>query len=493
MYLVFGYRTREFKKYFRICIAETFLAVYVWRTMADLELPMRKAAAGVHAVVRGRPGRSAHARAVEVDDETGVAAGAGAVVDLLKDGEPLDPEVQRALHDLRAALVAAMSRTVRRGPRGVIRAVDVATGLGIDRKLAWRVVQIMQSSEPIEIVRNVPGSAGLEKCLAAAMERGLDVAEAERVREAYGAYQDVVRTHAADRGTFEAIVSRAARARGDQSDFEARRAAFRANAYIWGVQAETQLCTNIVTPSIQRDTHVDLTVLTGFAGMIRMGSNISWAIYREPFIGEGPGDTMQPTLRAEPIDEPTPIPGSTKGVPLLREFCSSPLPQLHAISSVRYPDLKIVLATGGTAGNTGAMTCFTGETIRAAIPRRQQLPHTPAIDVSLRCVTPCHQAILDVLMHRSLFENVDPKFAVHSQLSWEYESAKTMLPVHERVERLGSGLAVATTPSVPEYQAMLAHVLERIGHKAEEFDIYRVYMEYPIIPTMAVIEFPLPE
>jgi hypothetical protein len=67
------------------------------------------------------------------------------------------------------------------------------------------------------------------------------------------------------------------------------------------------------------------------------------------------------------------------------------------------------------------------------------------------------------------------------------------LVLSEHVTTLGPGLARAAIADIPEYLDLVSSVHERLKWRAEDFTLHRLRVEYPVIATVLVVQFDLPE
>lgn len=55
----------------------------------------------------------------------------------------------------------------------------------------------------------------------------------------------------------------------------------------------------------------------------------------------------------------------------------------------------------------------------------------------------------------------------------------------------GRGLGLSHTPDIPGYADLTAGVCASVGIDPEDYELYRVRMEYPPMPTTVMIRHPL--
>jgi hypothetical protein len=139
-------------------------------------------------------------------------------------------------------------------------------------------------------------------------------------------------------------------------------------------------------------------------------------------------------------------------------------------------------------GKTGAMTVVAGVSARDHF----QTVATPRSDLSrigARVRVPCQVLVLDELVDRRVWgEASAPDVEVYCELtgdsSWYTQNIRGLrVPINAKVEALGRGLDGAATPDVPRYQELLEFAFGARGLNPEDFDGYRVRIEFPLLPT----------
>lgn len=394
----------------------------------------------------------------------------------------LHVEAERALSDLITGLRKVFDKLQpgQLGPR------DLERLLGMHKSLAWRVLQVAASREPLSAVPHVPGEKGMEKFLYAVSRKGVGVETLRPVREAFTRYRSLAKSHAADRASFDVMLMSVASPQETMVELRAaRRAAFRSASYTWGIQTEVRTLTAILTPV--GDDAVDLATLRGHYQTRRLRRE---GFFRLPRTVEH--DTDNPDRRratALPI-EPRDVLG---GVPLLREFCTDPLPPLQAVEladgnvEYRYVDQPL--------GDRASVTIFTAEVRRNLLGARyrDQLNSTNAIMMTAN--VPIGYAVLDLwappgfgLEQRSLVvEAIGVEVLKQKPDQWR------ALPVSTSVECLGTGLRNARIPQVPAQERALTRCFERLGWSPDDYELHRVKMEYPPMGTCLVLQTTLHE
>ncbi len=371
------------------------------------------------------------------------------------------------------------------------RGSQLAEALDIDRTLAWKITKLIEGDDPFAAARFVPGTSGVNIFLRAAARRQVPRASIAATQKAFGDFRTLMQVHAGDRKSFGMMLAGHVKDDPARADLEHQKQAFHANSYLWGVQAGTQLDTYLINSSTNADL-LDVAIIRGYVDLRRIRPNVPWRIarlYSVNDVGE-----LRTSFVREPLDHSRlPEPGADE-LPLLKEFCSQPLPQYRAVSGPR-GSVEYELAEA-PVGNTAAHTCMIGEVVRGAGPRYRG-DRDWLFVVRARMRTPCEAMIFDLMIHRELFGRITPKLDLFSELfaaelDAHYEESDR-LPVHEGVQYLGCGPDMVRAPEVPHYAGLIRYAFERLGWDAQQFDIYRVRMQFPVMPAAVLLTHPLPD
>ncbi|MFG0258994.1 MAG: hypothetical protein ACF8LK_01470 [Phycisphaerales bacterium JB041] len=372
------------------------------------------------------------------------------------------------------------------------RASQLQEALGIDKKLAWRIHSFLNEADVLAASKHLPSSAGMEIVFGAATDRGADPAHAAEAGAAFDAFVRVAKSHAGGRPMMEMMLaSTSPRALRDAARTHQRNA-FKANSFIWGVQARLQLSTLILHPSAADPDRVDIAAVRGLAGLRRLRANVPWVIGRVRCIDDD-GEIRMP-LHLTPID---PQPKGADGlppVPLLREFCSKPLPELRRVpGGDRHLEDELV---DGPIGNAGAVDCFTGE-LAAGAGTRCRNEHNQIADLAIRVRTPLQWLLVDVFTHVDVSPVETPSLGVYSDVSGTGASTnrpeRDRLIVDSEVQSLGRGTDSVFTPHLAQYPRIVDHVFGSLAWDRSEFAHYRVLIEHPVMPSTVHVRWPLPE
>ncbi len=293
--------------------------------------------------------------------------------------------------------------------------------------------------------------------------------------------------HAGDRTTFDLMVENLGAGEAGAPGSEAtRKQAFLGNSSIWGVQARLRGLTQIIAPSLDDPTRMDNAMVGGVFGYRRLRPDVSWPIGQRVLqLADGDRDALQ----IEAIDGEA---GEVDGIPLMRDYCSRPVPELRNHSDGEY---TITELAEGPVGNRGALDCVLGWVLRKFTtiepPEGERyLEHV------LRLDTPVEAAYMDLLVHESLPFKREPKLCLASTLHGPpkfplAERPALHLPSAGSVEYLGSGPPNVNTRHLAEYPEIVATAARKLGRDLSEFRGYRFEMSFPPVPSVVDLYFKL--
>ena len=366
---------------------------------------------------------------------------------------------------------------------------EVSRRFGLDKMLTWRLSRLVCDEDIWEAMSHMPRRPSLQIFCTAMQRAGVSKQLVADVTNAYNAFEHFVDAHAGDRGVLEIMASGATRKPAAKRLEQFRREGYLANAAIWGVSAATHIAFRAMYPSLDKPGFVDLLTIVGLVDFKRLRSNVSWAAgghkrWRTSLEGAA---LRVPEIRA--IDK-TIRPGE---VPLLKEFCSQPLPEMHMRQDD--PDNDFFMINPGPVGNTAAATVLLGWVDPVSVPIYGDMPNDTGEHGS-RISTPAELFIHDLFIHESLTFAHDVQSLVFGQLPGgprypHGATDDTALPLGNEMIDLGASPPSMHTPEVPHYDRMLRSALASVNLKPEEFRGFRTKLRYPPIPSMCILRHPL--
>lgn len=373
---------------------------------------------------------------------------------------------------LRTALFDLMRSKV-----GVVKkSTDVQGAFGVDLKLSWQVFRMVTATGALEVMPHVPNAVGMKKLMKAAREKGL--AEG-LVREVEGAYEDFerhVQSHGGDRGTYDTMVAGLGTG-GVGGEVETRRALFEAHRRLWGVQQDVMVGFGMLHPS-GTVGRVDVVDMRTRMGLRRLRADAQAVVDTWKFIRTGEPST--PVFEA--LDEKE---AAAHGAPILPQFSTDPLPEL--VMDRQAGGEVVTSLAGDSIGQLSAADLTFGTVIRSVLLGENEKGQRVAGSMHLSAV-PTELTVVDYLVHRPSFRGVEAEVGMYGHATsfpreWQ-NPPLPKLPCGERVMYLGGGAGAAILPEVPNYVDMLRFASERAGWRLEEFDVYRVRVEYPPMDTV---------
>lgn len=388
------------------------------------------------------------------------------------------------VHALREALANALAE-LQADPA---RPQQLARRFQVNKNLAWKLSRLIREPDAATALRFIPGASGMRIALAAlGAEAPGTILNCER---AFAEFEAMQAHHAGDRATLEMLIAGSAYDRIEPEAFEqARRQAFLGNASIWGVQARSQFATYVLGPNAAGDGWVDVVVAAGMIDFRRTRPDARWVLgTRQAFDAIGDSIEKRKGLALEP---PPHGPG---GVPLLADFCSSPLPNVEAVRAGN--ELRYELP-GGSVGNSSLTTVAFAE-IESRVGMRYQSNPGEQAELVLNLLTPAEHAQFDLLIHRDLGWEAPPKLALFGRLQGGHyftpsSEQDCTIPIQEQLENLGQGRQSFESERVPDSGRLAEYVVRAGGWNPEEFTVWRVSMAHPPIPSAIALSLDLPE
>lgn len=352
---------------------------------------------------------------------------------------------------------------------------------GLNRQLSWKISKLIQTADAYAMLQLLPGPQGMDILLGKAADMGIAAATRDAARASLQALDTLIDTHCGDRAVFDIMASACSSGESAQQQQEAlRRQFFQGASAIWGAQTRVNLVTWFVAPSAAGAPTVDMVSLKGWIGFRRLREQLSWVISRHMSRHDDGRYMAMPAPEA--LD-----PDSDWTLPLMREFSSSPPPDINLTEEDGR--LTVALAPGPT-GLAGQLSCVFGKLHRGLPHARTETDRLSRFICDLS--VPSELVIFDLFIHESLDYAMPPQVALSSLIEpREPGLDRSRLPLHETLTELGPASTPPLTLEVPRYADMLARVFERTGWSAEEFHGFRLKMAYPPMPAVLSMSYEL--
>jgi hypothetical protein len=391
-------------------------------------------------------------------------------------------DLQASMHGLRGALTELLA-SMDDDPS---LPQEVSRRYAINKNLSWKVCKIINATDGFESVQNVPGLSGMKIACDAFRKAGAAAARLAAVMEAFEAFNEMVRMHVGDRATLELYVgSRLPEGVHSEQLEDKRRLAYQGNSAIWGVQARLGMALRLIAPNAEDSRLADIANVGGLFGFRRLRSQASWPVLQQQMLGE---DLEFEEDRRQPIDPEC----APDGPHLVREFCSTPVPETRTIVE---GNLTIHELCPGPVGMTAAVDVTVGTVSRGPVPVHGDSPQSVG-EHYCRVDTPVEAAQFDLLVHRDLPFDLPPRFLTYSRLHGDLHfplsrHSRFHLPGIPDVQDLGSAGGGMQTPHIRDYVRLVTLTCTALGHERDAFRAFRVWLTFPPMPTVLTLVHPL--
>ncbi len=398
-----------------------------------------------------------------------------------------ESETTAVVQRLRTAIAELIA-----GVRGhIVKPTDLRRSLGVDMNVCCKLLRVVSSPGPLAASLHLPGIMALRMFLKAARKAGVRETAVAAAARATDEFERLVNKHADDRTTFDSMVS--ALVDDDEAaqiTFQHRRATFRGQRHLFGLEVRVQIKCLIVQPAGHDARLLDLANVTGFVSLRRLRPTRAPIVLSPAYTMNDDG-TMR-NVQREPL---IPTADQKCGVGLLHEFCSEPTLELRTVPGA--PGRVYGELAGVGVGKTAAVTCVEGHLNRAAVPRFRE----PGNEVGAHLAevrVPCETLLLDLVIREDTCGAMNPTALASADHLAEVQPAGTHAPwqglePREPVTHLGKGASALYTTDYPQYPELARYVFQQLGWDGDRFDVYRCRIQYPILPSTLAIFFDLPE
>jgi hypothetical protein len=399
---------------------------------------------------------------------------------------PDEYSFQGEVRTVMAALQHAIRAALGDDDRGDTRApAELSRDLGLDTKLGWKLHWMLSNADPFAAALFVPGRAGIGLFVEGLRRAGASPARLKEVEQAGEAFHRCVTRHAENRAGFDTLLG--AHTSDDRANVEHRKLAYQGARSIWGIESRCNMLTYIVHPSADGES-MDIASVRGIIGCQRLREHVPWRVGRT--VMRKPDSGVSSAFRREPVDPA--LRGMQPGdeLPVLRAYCTDPLPPIDRVPG---PHGAVEFQLGaGPVGKRGRFDLITGEVVRS-MQQRYAEPGDPPLRMRFGVRIPTQLAVFDVLMHREMFARSAPRVLMlsdlfASELGSQHQPADE-LPGAPPLEVLRASPEQTGLEDAPQFADAIDESLATLGWGPEGFDVFRVKMPYPPVPTTMVMEF----
>ncbi len=365
---------------------------------------------------------------------------------------------------------------------------ETARHLQLSNNLVWPVSRFLNADDITTASGDVLDRLKFEKVCEACALKGADPSLVQQTKQAVDTLHEVITVSAGDRQSFSLMLTGLSHEDVTQRQEDTRKMAFLSNSSLWGVQCRHSFKTVIFAPNADDPDWVDAIRIFGMVDFRRLRP-VAWPLYRmHGYYDDG---SVRPGTGI-PIEPPVEGMGA---IPLLKDFCSHPLPALRSVKRDYGQQFDLC---EGPIGNAGLLTCVIADRLvkwqsAYRIPEKNEYMGT-LFDLG----TPLENMLFDVFVHQDLPHSGPPESALLDRLTaprgYDPKSdALLHMPLSNKVLRLGSGLVGNASSQYPQYPQLINHVFNQVGLLPDEFQGYRLSIRYPQIPTAANLSWKAPD
>ncbi len=372
-------------------------------------------------------------------------------------------------------------------PEAPSKAVELSRFLNIDKTLAVRLVGAIKKQDPLAVCHGVPGPRGLRAVLKAARGKGVDSDLIDAGESSVKQFERLVQELGGSRSAFNTIISGLLPDVRERIERRNKKAAHDAMCNLLGHQVDTSFIACLIQPS-KGDNTCDSVCFTGKVGLRHLTPRVARMIWAQRCtVPSWDSPVVSTNLRSEPIS-------GDDNVPIIEDFCTTPLPEFKLY---RHGGSVYVALADDETPSQDPRNIFIGSCTPGAFLRRRTGDITDEF-ISLTPSEPAKVSFIDVFLHDDVWPGASPALNIYrtgprGNLDTAHTREFDRIDVLESVRLLGRGADRIHTNDVENYASMVRTVFDRVSWKADQFRVYRVRIEYPLLHAQIMLTFELPE
>lgn len=349
--------------------------------------------------------------------------------------------------------------------------------LNIGNTICWQVSRVVRADSLVSAARHAPLPQATMQLLEAAERIGVSNKVLTEVREAAEGFRGFMKEHADDRASFDTLVAGVSEgAETEPIQLPHRRAAYRAESHIWGIQRDLSVMTALVRRSPAGGTY-EIALLMSQFGYRRLRSNASATVFAFADAAQWGTDILPLDARAMAMH----------GSPLVPEFCSDPIPSLEHVP-VDSGQVVYRLADN-SLGRGGSKDLTTGVLLLGDPPVVEG--GRPCFSMSHSLLCPTGRLVMTLLLDRESFGPRAPTSVVRLNGFGQGDPRGQPLPLGDRVVPLGLASRLPASKDVPDGNAMMRYLADRTGWTLDHFNSYRMTLDFPVFGSSTTLAVPV--
>lgn len=364
---------------------------------------------------------------------------------------------------------------------------DLRERLGLDKSIASRVARAVRMSEVGSALRELPASEALGQIVAKCEKLGAGKRLVAQAQKAIAELDAAISDFPGDRTALVTAIAATESARGatersvvpkvsEAKLRAARRGAYNASLFAQGICCETQTCINILLPG-RGGPKVDQALVMQTAGLRRLRPGYPQSILS--FRGRDDTNTGfdRVTLTGAPI-------GDDPGVALIRDFCTDVASQLRLERIGRV--YSLLLDPQSPPLDEPMDFAFGFVNLDFTAPRETETEKWTATSYAVSRAT--RVLLREVLVHRKTFGEVSPVSffsidatpMVQPELNGPDPTGRGRVDQGEDLVPMGKGYRTRGKAGEDFAVDLGLRSLELLGQDPDEFDRFRLVVEYPL-------------
>ncbi len=387
---------------------------------------------------------------------------------------------QNALETLNS-LKRSLARLLGTLPSPVARPRDLRRILGIDYKLCWQVLQIVQAEDLLSVAPQVPGRVAIRKLLAAARSAGAAEEAAAEVESVATEFARLVATNSGSRNGFDIMLASVAdREVSESFVMQHRRGAFRHERYLWGVDVATHFRQLVIRRADEGERTTGCFINAKY-GLRRLRQEVMPIVHAHQFAN----------VNASEIEPFAPDAAEAAGALIIPMFCSKPVPKFRTFQGEQDGWVYAALDSEQIGSKASVDLVFGG--VARDVDTTPDANGARKIICGATTLFPTALTVLELITHRPSFGVPAVNFEVtispsHSGLPHRVQAAQ-QFSVFEKVIHVGMADKAAPATEVPRYAELQREVFKRMGWEPSEFDVFRIKITCPILHTSTALCF----
>ena len=422
---------------------------------------------------------------------------------------PRDPDALRVeftalLAELRSAVSAAVSPRCSPG----LGARELARRLEFDKTSGWRVFELAHDADDVKALRMLPGLRSWTKLISALRALGASADESARLEDSVKHFEAFIARHRLARNSLALWFAPSDNSKNfDAAATRIRKLAVEAARAITGLHLQARIGCYLIAPSAD-PCIAALAALTIIEGPERApghpDNSSAFQVYVPVAFWKAPDELLKQGFDpSSPLQYPLIADLSSPGLASDEVSVSSPPSKRCFELRGRRASRREPLYMSFAEFNHSAGPLFAPAAVPAAVPAEgtasggSEAADDEDVQFGLPLQQPKDIAVFDVAIHKDVVLASAPRVGLYfTRLP---KDASGMIPINSPVrcaahlrelDRLDLPTSLAHRDET--YAALLTHGATELGTRVADYRFFRVVIEYPPQPSIAVISWTLP-